>query len=153
MLLCGNACNLSKWTRARDVNRMLKKSILCAFVLIIGAPTADAAQYKIHDDCLGDWDYCESLWIGEFERFGKDVFDTLPFDEAAELLRYSRAPAGARRYYCNRGRALLSGRGFDRLRPVDCDGPTFTYLGRRDGVSFRIRLNPRTGRILGLEPI
>lgn len=52
------------------------------------------------------------------------------------------------RVSCGEGRAIVAER-FNRVRVVECRGGTYTYLGRRDGDTFRILLNSRTGRIVG----
>lgn len=52
------------------------------------------------------------------------------------------------RVSCGEGRAIVSAR-FARVRVVECNGGTYTYLGRREGDTFRILLNARTGRIVG----
>jgi hypothetical protein len=53
-----------------------------------------------------------------------------------------------RRVSCGEGRAIVAER-FNRVRVVECNGGTYTYLGRRQGDTFRILLNARTGRIVG----
>lgn len=52
------------------------------------------------------------------------------------------------RVSCGEGRAIVAER-FNRVRVVECAGGTYTYLGRREGDTFRILLNARTGRIVG----
>lgn len=52
------------------------------------------------------------------------------------------------RVSCGEGRAIVSER-FNRVRVVECNGGTYTYLGRRQGDTYRILLNARTGRIVG----
>jgi hypothetical protein len=52
------------------------------------------------------------------------------------------------RVSCGEGRAIVAER-FNRVRVVECRGPTYTYLGRRQGDTFRILLNARNGRIVG----
>ena len=53
---------------------------------------------------------------------------------------------------CGQGRAIVSER-FNRVRVVECNGGTYTYLGRRQGDTYRILLNARTGRIIDRELI
>lgn len=56
---------------------------------------------------------------------------------------------GARyRISCGEGRGIVAER-FNRVRVVECNGGTYTYLGRRSGDTYRILLNSRTGRIVG----
>lgn len=52
------------------------------------------------------------------------------------------------RVSCRQGRAIVASR-FNRVRVVECNGRTYTYLGRRQGDTYRIMLNARTGRIIG----
>ena len=52
------------------------------------------------------------------------------------------------RVSCGEGRAIVAAR-FNRVRVVECRGRTYTYLGRRQGDTYRILLNSRTGRIVG----
>ena len=56
------------------------------------------------------------------------------------------------RISCGEGRAILRDRGFYRVRVIECSGRTYTYLGRRHGDSFRVLLNSRNGRIVGVNP-
>jgi hypothetical protein len=56
------------------------------------------------------------------------------------------------RVSCGEGRAIVAER-FNRVRVVECRGPTYTYLGRRQGDTYRIILNARTGRIIGRSMI
>ena len=53
---------------------------------------------------------------------------------------------------CGQGRAIVAER-FNRVRVVECNGGTYTYLGRRQGDTYRILLNARTGRIIDRELI
>ncbi|MGE4249866.1 MAG: hypothetical protein AB7F09_10765 [Parvibaculaceae bacterium] len=52
------------------------------------------------------------------------------------------------RISCGEGRSIVSER-FNRVRVVECNGGTYTYLGRRQGDTYRVLLNARTGRIVG----
>ena len=56
------------------------------------------------------------------------------------------------RISCGEGRAILRDRGFNRVRIIECSGRTYTYFGRRHGDSFRVLLNSRNGRIVGVNP-
>ena len=57
--------------------------------------------------------------------------------------------AGPRyRISCGEGRGIVAER-FNRVRVVECNGGTYTYLGRRAGDTYRILLNARSGRIVG----
>ena len=57
-----------------------------------------------------------------------------------------------RRISCREGSMILRDRGFYRVRPIECDGRTYTYFGRRHGDSVTILLNSRNGRIIGVNP-
>lgn len=59
---------------------------------------------------------------------------------------YSAGPSY--RVSCGEGRGIVAER-FNRVRVVECNGGTYTYLGRRAGDTYRIMLNARTGRIVG----
>jgi hypothetical protein len=59
----------------------------------------------------------------------------------------------AHRIDCGDGRAILRDHGFSRIRPVECRGGTYTYLGDRHGDSFRVLLSARSGRIINVKPI
>lgn len=56
------------------------------------------------------------------------------------------------RVSCREGAEIVSER-FSRVRIVECGGSVYTYLGRRYGDTFEIRLSSRTGRILGAREI
>lgn len=53
---------------------------------------------------------------------------------------------------CGEGRAIVAQR-FNRVRVIECRGPIYTYLGRRQGDSFRVMVNARNGRIVGRDMI
>ena len=57
------------------------------------------------------------------------------------------------RVSCGEGRAIVRARGFNRVRTIECRGPTFTYLGRRSGDAFRVILSSRTGRIIDVDRV
>jgi hypothetical protein len=52
------------------------------------------------------------------------------------------------RISCGEGRAIVAQR-FNRVRVIECRGRTYTYRGRRNGETFQILLNSRSGRIVG----
>jgi hypothetical protein len=56
------------------------------------------------------------------------------------------------RVSCGEGRAIVAER-FNRVRVVECNGTTYTYLGRLQGDTYRILLNARSARIVGRRPI
>lgn len=56
------------------------------------------------------------------------------------------------RVSCGEGRAIVSER-FNRVRVVECNGGTYTYLGRNQGDTYRILLNAYNGRIVGRTQI
>jgi len=59
----------------------------------------------------------------------------------------------AYRVSCGQGRRIVDDSGYNRVRTIECGGGTFTYMGRRDGDTFRIFLNSRTGRIVGRQEV
>jgi hypothetical protein len=54
---------------------------------------------------------------------------------------------------CDEGRAIVRNRGFYRVRPVECSGRAYTYLGRRHGETFQVIVSARSGRIIDINPI
>ncbi len=59
---------------------------------------------------------------------------------------------GPGRISCGEGRAIVAQR-FNRVRVVECRGGVYTYLGRREGDTFRVMVNSRSGRIVGRDMI
>jgi hypothetical protein len=121
----------------------LRLAIVLPF-LITGGEDARAdyktpGDYKIHDDCLGDWEYCERFWMGNLDRFGRKAF-RIPFAH--------RTPID-----CETGRQLILSSGFKRVQSLDCGGTAYSYLARRNGSSYKIWLNSRSGRFLAIDPI
>jgi hypothetical protein len=57
------------------------------------------------------------------------------------------------RVRCAEGRAIVRDRGFNRVRTVECQGRTYTYLGRRHGDTFKVLVSARTGRIVDVDRI
>jgi hypothetical protein len=54
---------------------------------------------------------------------------------------------------CGDGRDIVDQEGFNRVRVVECNGRTFTYVGLRHGDMFQVKLDSITGRILSARPI
>jgi hypothetical protein len=54
---------------------------------------------------------------------------------------------------CRRGERIVERAGFRRVRPRDCRGRTYVYIGRRHGDTFLIRVNSRRGRIVDVDRI
>lgn len=57
------------------------------------------------------------------------------------------------RIACADGRSIVRDHGYSRVKPLDCRGGTFAYLGHRHGSSFRVLVSARTGRILRAKSI
>ena len=61
---------------------------------------------------------------------------------------------GGRRYIsCRHGARIVDRRGYSRVRPFDCNRPTYRYRARRGGDWWIVRLNARNGRIVGTRPL
>jgi len=114
--------------------------VIAAFMLLLGVCSAASAAYKIPDDCLGDWNYCERLWIGGFGRFAGPAFLYLPLPRLHD------------RIGCAEGRDILARQGFSNVRGIECRAPNYTYAAHWEGHVFNIRLNARSGRILNISP-
>ena len=97
-------------------------SIGFAFVLTIAPVTASLAD---------DWEH-KGSWVGH--DFGDDGYD--------------RSPA---RISCNRGAAAVRNAGYNRVRARDCNGDTYSYSGRKNGVSFLISVDSSRGRIASVR--
>jgi hypothetical protein len=63
---------------------------------------------------------------------------------------YGYAPSS--RISCGEGRYIVDRR-FNRVRTIECSGSTYTYVGRRDGDSWRVMFKARRGRIVCARPI
>jgi hypothetical protein len=57
------------------------------------------------------------------------------------------------RISCWQGKERVQWAGFRRVRAVDCDGARFSYKARRNGDSFIISVNSRSGRIVSVREI
>jgi hypothetical protein len=61
---------------------------------------------------------------------------------------------GGRRYIsCRHGARIVERRGYNRVRPFECNRPLYRYRARRDGIWWIVRLNARNGRIVGARPL
>ncbi len=58
---------------------------------------------------------------------------------------------GKNRISCGRGARIVEDYGFYRVRARDCSGSSYTYLGRRHGDTFVIKLDSRRGRITSIR--
>lgn len=54
---------------------------------------------------------------------------------------------------CVAGRNIVRNHGFYAVRTVECNGRTFTYLGRRHGDAFQVLVSSRSGRIVDVNPL
>lgn len=54
---------------------------------------------------------------------------------------------------CRDGRNVVSDNGFNRVRTVECQGRSFTYVGKRHGHSYQVLVSSRSGRIINVRPI
>jgi hypothetical protein len=134
------------------MNALLRfASVFLIVPLVIAAlPGSASAGYKIPDDCLGDWEYCKSLWIRHFDRFGPEVFNTPFFEEHSGAIG---GREGISRFSCREGREIIAARGFQHVSILKCGGRTYTYLARRNGETFRIFVSPRSGRISNMDRV
>ena len=114
--------------------------VIVAFMLPLGMGSAASAAYKIPDDCLGDWNYCERLWIEGFGRFAGPAFHYLPLPRLHDVIN------------CAEGRDILMRQGFSNVRSIECRAPAYTYAARWEGHGFDVRLSARSGRILRISP-
>jgi hypothetical protein len=60
---------------------------------------------------------------------------------------------GRGRISCGRGRNIVEDHGFRNVRPHNCDGRNYRYIGRRHGDTFIITLDSRRGRIVDVHRI
>lgn len=114
--------------------------VIAAFVLSLSMGSTVSAAYKIPDDCLGDWNYCDSLWIDGFGRFAGPAFQYLPLPPLHGVIG------------CAQGRDILMRQGFSNVRSIECRAPSYTYAARWEGHGFDVRLSARSGRILKISP-
>lgn len=78
---------------------------------------------------LGGYYYAQPYWAGEY--YGVQSY----------------------RVSCGEGRNIVDDNGYNRVRTIECGGGTFTYLGRRNGDTYKVFLNSRTGRIVGRQAV
>ena len=60
---------------------------------------------------------------------------------------------GKHRISCRRGAEIVEDYGFRHVRPRNCSGDRYKYLGRKRGDSFIITLNSRRGRIVDVQRV
>jgi hypothetical protein len=53
---------------------------------------------------------------------------------------------------CEDGRLQVKYAGFRKVRPLDCDGPRYSYRARRNGETFVVRVSSRNGNIISVRP-
>ena len=114
--------------------------LITAFTLLLSIGSGASAAYKIPDDCLGDWSYCNHLWVGGFGRFAGPAFLYLPLPRLHGVIG------------CAEGGDILVRQGFSGVRSIECRAPDYTYAVRWEGHALNIRLNARSGRILNISP-
>lgn len=67
--------------------------------------------------------------------------------------RYPEPAWAAGGISCRGGGRIVHTRGFRHIRPIDCHGRTFTYVGWWRGDTFKVFVNSGSGRIIGVGPI
>ena len=107
---------------------MQRKLFCAAFALSLAfAPVAPAGGgHAVSDDVLLQFEF------GEY--------------------RYPEAAWAAGGISCRGGSRIVYNRGFDHVRPLDCAGRTFTYIGWWRGDPFRVFVDSAAGRIIGVGP-
>lgn len=60
---------------------------------------------------------------------------------------------GRSRISCRQGARIAASQGFRRVRPDDCRGTEYRYIGQRRGDLFKIVINSRNGRIKDIDRI
>jgi len=92
---------------------------------------------------------------------GKKVLGAKPTKKSIDIQRtvhektkslQAMASVEPDRISCADGRAIVAKR-FNRVRVAECKGGTYTYFGQRNGATFRILVDRRTGRVIGRTPI
>jgi len=83
---------------------------------------------------------------------GYDRDDVLLQFEFGEY-RYPEAAWAAGGISCRGGGKIVRTRGFHHVRPIDCRGKTFAYVGWWRGDTFKVFVNSGSGRIIGVGPI
>jgi hypothetical protein len=53
---------------------------------------------------------------------------------------------------CSEGNRIVRGRGFLKVRTIECQGRFYTYTGWRSGETLRVVVDARTGRIASIRP-
>lgn len=74
-------------------------------------------------------------------------------DKQRSQNNYKSYALKAYRVSCREGAAIVDENGYNRVRTIECSGGTFTYAGHRNGGTFKVFLNSRTGRIVGRREI
>lgn len=87
------------------------------------------SQFRFY---FGGFYYAQPYWAGE---------------------SYGSYGAQSYRVSCGEGRSIVDNNGYNRVRTIECGGGTFTYQGRRNGDTFKVFLNSRTGRIVGRQAV
>jgi hypothetical protein len=54
---------------------------------------------------------------------------------------------------CYQGVKRVQWRGFYNVKPMDCNGRSYSYRGRRGPDVFRISVNAYTGRVTSIRPL
>jgi hypothetical protein len=120
---------------------MITKSLFAA-----AAVAASLATFSTTQANAGKWDVDVNigLYDPDYGRGGVFLYDEEP--------RHYRRPG----YYgisCDEGRWTVREAGFRKVRVRECDGRTFTYIGKRHGERFEIRVSRRHGNIVSVREI
>lgn len=131
---------------------MFTKSLIAAVAIATVAAVASApaqAKPKVDIDVyLGLGDGYEPGYYYEPEpRYHR------PAPRRYEEPRRYVEPRGDYGSACEEGINEVRAAGFQRVRPLDCSGRTFTYKARKRGNSYVVTVKRKSGNIIGIEQV
>ncbi len=125
------------------------KSLTLAAGLIAGSLMALSPQPAAAGSNLHLQFGIGSPYFGYYGHYGAPRYG----DYSHYRPRKHRARKYRRRISCRQARRLLRHRGFHRIRARDCEGRRYSFRAYRYGDWWGVRMNSRSGRIIGMWPL
>jgi len=134
---------------------MLVKGTIAATMLAAALalmPTAATAKTKIHIGIGAGSDYCFHRPYSTACRFGHGYGYGYGYDYYHPPIGYYYTPRYlpprySYRISCGQAKEIVRDRGYRNVRTRDCGGRTNSFIGKKSGHLWLVRVDTRSGRI------
>lgn len=130
--------------------KSLALALLSTLLLVVASTAAEARSHVNFFVGVGPGPYYDAYPYDYSYGPSYGYYPYAPY--YAPYPMYRPEPVYAPGISCFEGVDIVRSRGFHNVRVGECNGAVYSYTGWRNGVPFRIKVQARTGRILGAYP-